>query len=179
LRARPAARLAQFRQGDAMSLPFPASSFDAAVMALVIFFVPDPVKGVAEMMRVVAPGGTIATYVWDVEGGGRPTEPIDAELRAVGLTPPLPPSYRASRMDNLRQLWTGADRGDRDARDHGAAELCRFRRFLVDHDNLGGASGLWTRPCFSVAACACRRGRTCYSKRMPRGGSPTARAPTR
>jgi ubiquinone/menaquinone biosynthesis C-methylase UbiE len=107
-RARPAARLAQFRQGDAMSLPFPASSFDAAVMALVIFFVPDPVKGVAEMMRVVAPGGTIATYVWDVEGGGRPTEPIDAELRAVGLTPPLPPSYRASRMDNLRQLWTGA-----------------------------------------------------------------------
>src|SRR5437868_15259868 len=36
-RTRPAARLAQFRQGDAMALPFPANSFDAAVMALVIF----------------------------------------------------------------------------------------------------------------------------------------------
>jgi ubiquinone/menaquinone biosynthesis C-methylase UbiE len=43
-RARPQARMAQFRQGDAMALPFPDHRFDAAVMALVIFFVPDPVK---------------------------------------------------------------------------------------------------------------------------------------
>jgi ubiquinone/menaquinone biosynthesis C-methylase UbiE len=107
-RTRPAARLAKFRQGDAMALPFPGDSFDAAIMALVIFFVPEPAKGVAEMVRVVAPGGIIATYAWDVEGGGRPTEPIDAEMRAMGLTPPLPPSFRAARMDSLRELWTGA-----------------------------------------------------------------------
>jgi ubiquinone/menaquinone biosynthesis C-methylase UbiE len=43
-RARPAARLAEFRQGDAMVLPFSEDRFDAAVMALVIFFVPDPAK---------------------------------------------------------------------------------------------------------------------------------------
>src|ERR1700681_4054027 len=36
-RARPAARMAEFRQGGAMALPFPANKFDAAVMALVIF----------------------------------------------------------------------------------------------------------------------------------------------
>jgi ubiquinone/menaquinone biosynthesis C-methylase UbiE len=107
-RTRPAARLAQFRQGNAMALPFPADSFDAAVMALVIFFVPEPAKGVAEMARVVSPGGTIATYVWDTEGGGTPTEPINAEMRAIGVTPPLPPSFRASRMASLRELWTGA-----------------------------------------------------------------------
>jgi ubiquinone/menaquinone biosynthesis C-methylase UbiE len=107
-RTRPAARLAQFRQGDAMALPFPADRFDAAVMALVIFFVADPVKGVAEMARVVAPGGTIAAYVWDMLGGGYPGEAIQAELREMGLTPPRPPSVHASRMDNLRQLWTGA-----------------------------------------------------------------------
>src|SRR5437764_1727403 len=38
-RTRPAARLAQFRQGDAMALPFPADSFEAAVMEWGIFFV--------------------------------------------------------------------------------------------------------------------------------------------
>ena len=107
-RTRPAARLAQFRQGDAMALPFPADSFDAAVMALVIFFVPEPAKGVAEMVRVVAPGGTIAAYAWDMLGAGYPGEAIRAELREFGLNPPLPPSVGASRIDTLRALWTGA-----------------------------------------------------------------------
>ncbi len=36
-----------------MALPFPNDSFDAATMVLVIFFVPDPAKGVAEMAQVV------------------------------------------------------------------------------------------------------------------------------
>jgi ubiquinone/menaquinone biosynthesis C-methylase UbiE len=107
-RTRPAARLAEFRQGDAMALPFPENSFDAAVMALVIFFVPDPAKGVAEMVRVAAPGGTVAAYVWDFEGGGTPNEPITAEMREMGLTPLRPPSFGASRMEALRELWTAA-----------------------------------------------------------------------
>ena len=71
-RTRPAARLAKFRQGDAMALPFPDSSFDMAVMALVIFFVPDPAKGLSEMARVLRPGGTMAAYAWDMFGGGFP-----------------------------------------------------------------------------------------------------------
>jgi len=50
-RARLGTRMAEFRQGDAMALPFPDNLFDLAVMALVIFFVPDPAKGVAEMVR--------------------------------------------------------------------------------------------------------------------------------
>jgi ubiquinone/menaquinone biosynthesis C-methylase UbiE len=107
-RSRPAARLATFRQGDAMALPFPADRFEAAVMALVLFFVSDPAKGIAEMVRVVCPGGTVATYVWDMLGGGFPHEPIQAEMRAMGVTPTLPPSAGASRMQALRDLWTGA-----------------------------------------------------------------------
>ena len=52
---------AQFSQGDAMALPWTDDSFDAAVMALVIFFVPDPPKSVAEMARVVRPGGSVSS----------------------------------------------------------------------------------------------------------------------
>jgi ubiquinone/menaquinone biosynthesis C-methylase UbiE len=105
---RPALRVAEFRQGDAMALPFSAARFDAAVMALVLVFVPDPAKGVAEMVRVVGPGGIVATYMWDMTGGGFPLDPILEETRAMGLTPPRPPQMDASRMDVLRDLWTAA-----------------------------------------------------------------------
>jgi SAM-dependent methyltransferase len=107
-RARPAAGVAEFRQGDAMALPFSEDRFDAAVMALVIFFVRDPAKGVAELVRVACPGGMVATYAWDMLGGGFPLEPIQAEMRAMGLKPVLPPSSGASRMEALRSLWTDA-----------------------------------------------------------------------
>jgi SAM-dependent methyltransferase len=107
-RTRPGAGMAEFRQGDAMALPFPENRFDAAIMALVIFFVPDPAKGVAEMARVVGPGGTVATYAWDMLGGGWPGEPIRTELQAMGRTALSPPSDAASRMEALRGLWTEA-----------------------------------------------------------------------
>jgi ubiquinone/menaquinone biosynthesis C-methylase UbiE len=107
-RTRPAARGVEFRQGDAIALPFSEDRFDVAVMALVIFFVPNPAKGVAEMVRVVCPGGTVATYAWDIEGGGFPLEPFRTEMRAIGITLPIPPSSGASRMEALRDLWTGA-----------------------------------------------------------------------
>jgi ubiquinone/menaquinone biosynthesis C-methylase UbiE len=107
-RTRAGARLAQFHQGDALALPFGDRSFDAAVMALVIFFVPDPAKGVAEMARVVRPGGMVAAYAWDILGGGFPAEPIMAELRAMAIPPFLPPSVDAANMDALRALWMNA-----------------------------------------------------------------------
>jgi SAM-dependent methyltransferase len=107
-RKRPGASRAQFRQGDAMALPYADRSCDAATMALVIFFVPDPAKGVAEMARVVSPGGIVAAYAWDLPGGGFPLYPIQAELRVLGQKFPTPPSADASRIEALRDLWTGA-----------------------------------------------------------------------
>src|SRR5215218_5989814 len=59
----------RFEVGDAMALPYADSTFDAAVMALVIFFVPDPARSVVEMARVVRPGGSVSTYAWDILGG--------------------------------------------------------------------------------------------------------------
>ena len=107
-RKRPAGRVAQFQQADAMALPFPDKRFDAAFMALVIFFVPEPAKGVAEMARVVRPGGTVAAYAWDMLGGGFPIEPIFSELRAQGHETFGPPHPEASAMQALRELWNGA-----------------------------------------------------------------------
>jgi ubiquinone/menaquinone biosynthesis C-methylase UbiE len=108
-RSRHTAGIAHFQQGDAMALPFDDNSFDAAVMALVIFFVPEPAQGVAEMKRVVKPGGTIATYAWDLlEPGGFPMGPMQDELRAIGRKPMLPPRADVSRMSALRALWADA-----------------------------------------------------------------------
>ena len=91
-----------------MALPFSDSRFDAAVMALVIFFLPEPAKGVAEMVRVVAPGGIVAAYAWDMAGerDGYPGGPVQGEMRAMGYPHPMPPSVEASRLENLRALWT-------------------------------------------------------------------------
>ena len=107
-RKRPGAAGAVFHQGGAEALPFEADRFDAAVMALVLFFVPDPPKGVAEMARVVRPGGLVAAYLWDMPGGGFPFHPIQEEVRRLGITPPLPTSPQVSNVDALRAVWQGA-----------------------------------------------------------------------
>jgi SAM-dependent methyltransferase len=107
-RTRPASRIAQFRQGDAMALPFANGTFDAAVMPLVIFFVPVPATGVAEMARVVCPGGVVTAYAWDMVGGGFPYESLLVEMRAMDIPVLLPPSPEASRIDVMRELWMGA-----------------------------------------------------------------------
>src|SRR5947208_5637493 len=83
-----------------MALPFPAHRFDAAVMALVIFFVPEPAKGLAEMVRVVAPGGIVAAYAWDMMGGGYPGEPIRAELKALGADR----DRKSTRLNSSHQI---------------------------------------------------------------------------
>lgn len=107
-RKRPALKAAEFCQGDAMALPYPGATFDAAVMPLVIFFVPDPARGVAEMARVVCPGGSVSAYAWDMFGDGFPYESLHAEMRGMGVEVLLPPSREASRIDVLRNLWAGA-----------------------------------------------------------------------
>lgn len=59
---------ASFEVGDAQSLPIDVATFDAAVAGLVLNFVPQPSRAVAEMARVVRPGGVVAAYVWDYAG---------------------------------------------------------------------------------------------------------------
>lgn len=111
-RQHPLLQSAEFVNADAMALPFADAVFDIAVMPLVIFFVPEPATGVAEMVRVVAPGGTVAAYAWDMEGGGFPYRIVNETLNAVGRSTPMPPSPESSRLDVLRDLWATAGLGD-------------------------------------------------------------------
>lgn len=56
-------------QADACALPFEDDSYDRALSLLVLHFIPEPAKAVAEMRRVVRPGGTVSSAVWDHLGG--------------------------------------------------------------------------------------------------------------
>jgi SAM-dependent methyltransferase len=100
--------MAEFCVGDAQALPYPDGSFDVAVMALVIHFVPDAAKAVAEMARVVRPGGLAASYVWDYGAKGAPTAPVSAALRSLGFEPASPPSAHQTSMEALQELWRNA-----------------------------------------------------------------------
>src|SRR5256885_7567007 len=53
-----------FHEGDAEQLPFPDSEFDAVLSQFGHMFAPRPEVAVAEMLRVLKPGGTIAFSTW-------------------------------------------------------------------------------------------------------------------
>ncbi|MBI5354347.1 MAG: methyltransferase domain-containing protein [Chloroflexi bacterium] len=55
----------QFEVGDAQSLTAGSGIFDVAVSGLVLNFIPQPDRAVAEMARVVRTGGLVAAYLWD------------------------------------------------------------------------------------------------------------------
>ena len=57
------------QQADATALPFPDATIDRAMALLVLHFVPDAGRAIAEMRRVVRPGGVVAAVVWDHLGG--------------------------------------------------------------------------------------------------------------
>jgi SAM-dependent methyltransferase len=68
------------RLAPAEQLPFPNDVFDAALAQLVVHFMTDPVRGLAEMGRVIRPGGVVGACVWDHAGG---RGPLSAFWRAV------------------------------------------------------------------------------------------------
>jgi len=106
-RARQSTSLAEFRLGDAQALPYADRSFDAAAMALAISFIPDPLRAAREMMRVVKPGGLVATYMWDLPAGGIPVEPMYRALHSLGV-PAQMPGMEVSRREGMQSVWTQA-----------------------------------------------------------------------
>lgn len=110
-------RPVEFTVGDAMALPYSDARFDMSVMAHVLFFVPDPRKGASEMVRVTKPGGTIASYTWDILRGGAPTQALWEEYQMLGKEPARPPNSDVSRFEALKALWAEVDIVDVETRE--------------------------------------------------------------
>lgn len=106
-RERPWGSQVDFRQSAAEALPFADDEFDVAVMALVVTHLSDRGKGIAEMKRVVGPGGTIAAYVWDRPG--HPQEPLRDALDAMGLERGRSRGHQGSEIDMLTDLFDASN----------------------------------------------------------------------
>lgn len=97
----------RFAVGNARDLPFAADSFDRTLALLILNFVPDPAKAVAEMSRVTRPGGTIAAAVWEYGGAMEMLrvfweEAIDLDARAADHDERRMP---LCRRGELMALW--------------------------------------------------------------------------
>ena len=88
-RAKENARIAgaeiEFREGDAEALPYKDATFDVVLSQFGHMFAPRPEVVVAEMLRVLKPGGTIAFSTWP------PELLIGSSFRLVGSYMPPPP----------------------------------------------------------------------------------------
>ena len=135
-RTRPGAKLAQFRVGDAQDLPFADNSFDAGSMALVITFLSDPAKAAREMARVVKPGGIVATYMWDIPGGGFPIRPLATAMNSLGLEEPARPNVEASRRASMQAFWQQAGMQSIDT------TVIRIRVAYADFDDFWASSSV-------------------------------------
>jgi ubiquinone/menaquinone biosynthesis C-methylase UbiE len=59
------ARPVEWRQADALQLPFADGHFDAVVCQFGVMFFPDKARAFAEVRRVLVPGGVLIFSVWD------------------------------------------------------------------------------------------------------------------
>jgi ubiquinone/menaquinone biosynthesis C-methylase UbiE len=103
--SQPTARYADFRVADAEHLPFPDQSFDVVVSALVINFVPDRHRALAEMRRVARQRGVVAAYIWDLAGERGPSWPLVMGMREIGVSAPRIVGANASSLEALRSLF--------------------------------------------------------------------------
>ena len=110
-RNQPDPRIA-FEVGDACALTFPDRSFDRVLALLLLHFVPNPERAIAEMRRVARPGAVVGAAVWDARGGfvanrlffdtAAVLDPQAHERRARNYTRPM------TRPGELENAWHAA-----------------------------------------------------------------------
>jgi SAM-dependent methyltransferase len=86
-------RPVEWRQADAMALPFPNGSFDAVVCQFGVMFFPDKPHAFAEARRVLRPGGVFLFSVWDRIEENEFADVVTAAL--ADIFPDDPPRFLA------------------------------------------------------------------------------------
>jgi SAM-dependent methyltransferase len=97
------------REGAAESLPYADAAYDAALAQLVVHFMKDPARGIAEMVRVTRHGGTVAACVWDHGSGRGPLSPFWNAVAEVDPDKTVELSSAGSRAGDLVRLFAAAD----------------------------------------------------------------------
>lgn len=96
------------RQEAAEHLSFDDRVFDGVGAQLVFHFVSEPGSVVAEMVRVVRPGGVVAACVWDFDEGMEMLRCFWAAVGAAGLAVPDDAEVlRLGRAGELAELFDG------------------------------------------------------------------------
>jgi SAM-dependent methyltransferase len=92
-RATGTSRPVEWRQADAMALPFDDGAFDAVLCQFGAMFFPDKARAFAEMRRVLKPGGRFLFNVWDRIEDNDYADAISDALE--GVFPDDPPRFMA------------------------------------------------------------------------------------
>jgi ubiquinone/menaquinone biosynthesis C-methylase UbiE len=100
----------RFDVGDAQNLQFDDASFDRTLALLVMNFIPDHNKAIAEMRRVTRSQGVISACVWDYNDGMQMLRFYWDEV--VALDPAMESKderhMKLSRQGQLAELWEKA-----------------------------------------------------------------------
>jgi SAM-dependent methyltransferase len=104
----PTAQRAHLRVANAEALPFEDATFDVVVCALVMNFIPDRPRAIAEMRRVARAGGLVAGYVWDFAAEFSPSWPLRVAMRRIGADVPQVPGSEDSKLGTLFSLFNAA-----------------------------------------------------------------------
>ncbi len=102
----------EFREGDAEELPFPAASFDAAVMNFGLLHLGQPQQALAEIHRVLRSKGRVGFTVWsppeEAVGFGIVLKAVESHGQTDIPLPLGPPFFRFSDFEECRRLLLGA-----------------------------------------------------------------------
>ena len=101
----------EWRQGTAESLPYPDHAFDTVVSQFGLMFFTDRSEALREMLRVVAPGGSVAVAVWDtLESSAAYSVEVDLLERLAGqdAANALRAPFMLGDQEELAALFEGA-----------------------------------------------------------------------